>query len=347
MENVMELIDRYVNAVGKHLPRKTRADIQTEIRSTLEDMLADRSEKTGQPVDEAMVKDLLREYGAPDKIAATYLPESYVIGPRLFPLFWLVVRIVFAVLTVLTIVGLGFGFISGTASVQSIAGMLGKAIAQYYSMLIMALGNIVLVFAILERVLPESEIKSMNPSEGEKWDPDQLMQEPTGDEVKLWEPIVVILFMVLGLVIFNFYPQIIGIITNPIDRVFIPILSEAFFSYMPWINLLWILGIAQQLVLLRQGRYTPVTRWFDIALRIGGLALAWVMLQGPSLIGMTVNDLTAAGMEATSSGVLVNMVNLAVRFGLVVAIIASTVEIIKDVYRMLTRPNRLTPMISH
>ncbi len=343
----MELIDRYVNAVGKHLPRKTRADIETEIRSTLEDMLADRSEKSGQPVDEAMVKDLLKEYGAPDKVAATYLPESYLIGPRLFPLFWLVVRIVFVVLTVLAMVGLGFGFASGSVSIQSIAGMLGRAVAQYYSMLITALGSIVLVFAILERVLPESEIKSMNPSEGEKWDPDQLMQEPTGDEVKMWEPIVVILFMVLGLVIFNFYPQIIGIITNPTDRVFIPLLSDAFFSYLPWLNLLWILGIGLQLVLLRQGRYTSVTRWLDIALRAGGLALAVAMLMGPSLVGLTASQLTAAGMEPASSGVLVNMFNLAVRFGLVIAIVASTVEIIKDVYRMVTKPTRLTPMMTH
>ncbi len=127
----MELIDRYVNAVGKHLSHKTRADIETEIRSTLEDMLADRSEKTGQPVDEGMAKDLLREYGAPDKVAATYLPERYLIGPRLFPLFWMVVRIVFAVLTVLAMVGLGFSFATGSLTAQSVAEMVGKAIIQY------------------------------------------------------------------------------------------------------------------------------------------------------------------------------------------------------------------------
>jgi len=35
----MNLIDKYIAEVGKHLPRKQRADIEAEIRSTLEDML--------------------------------------------------------------------------------------------------------------------------------------------------------------------------------------------------------------------------------------------------------------------------------------------------------------------
>ena len=35
----MKLIDRYIAEVGRHLPRKQRADIEAEIRSTLEDIL--------------------------------------------------------------------------------------------------------------------------------------------------------------------------------------------------------------------------------------------------------------------------------------------------------------------
>ena len=64
----MNLIDRYIAEVGKHLPRKNRADIEAEIRSTLEDMLEERKQAHGA-VDDAMVIDLLREYGAPRKVA--------------------------------------------------------------------------------------------------------------------------------------------------------------------------------------------------------------------------------------------------------------------------------------
>ena len=100
----MELIERYTTAIGKHLPVKNKADIQNEIRSTLQDMIDDRSQKTGRPVDEALVSELLKEYGAPDKVAASYLPERYLIGPKLYPIFMLVIQIVAAVITVLAVV---------------------------------------------------------------------------------------------------------------------------------------------------------------------------------------------------------------------------------------------------
>ncbi len=90
------LLDRYVIEVGKHLPRKNRVDIEREIRSSLEDMLEDRSKESGQPVDDALILDLLRGYGAPETVAATYLPERYLIGPRLYPFFSMVVKIVWA-----------------------------------------------------------------------------------------------------------------------------------------------------------------------------------------------------------------------------------------------------------
>ena len=154
----MELLDRYVNEVGKHLPRKNRADIQAELRSTLEDMLEERSQKAGQPVDEAMVEDLLRSYGAPKKVAATYLPERYLIGPRLYPFFTLVLKIVFAVLGALALIGLGIAIATGPADMADIARTIGRSLLSYAGGAISAFGNIVLVFAILERVLPASEI---------------------------------------------------------------------------------------------------------------------------------------------------------------------------------------------
>ncbi len=341
-----ELISRYVTAIGKHLPKKSRADIENEIRSTLEDILADRSEKTGRPVDEAMVKEVLKSYGAPEKVAATYMPERYLIGPRMYPLFWLVLRIVFSVLTVLAIIGLGIR-IGMSPDTEAIASTIGNALLQYINGLIIALGNIVLIFAILERVLPASEIKSLNPSDGSEWDPQQLMSEPTGDEVRMWEPVIGILFTFAALAVFNFYPQIISFF--PIQAGgprTIPLLSDAFFRYLPWLNLLWVLEIVHQLALLRLGRRTPLTRWFAIALKVGGIALAAAMLTGPSLVGLTAGALTAENIEPGAANVLVLMLSQMVRAALIIAIIASTVDIFKEAYRLLTGPARVRPVVT-
>ncbi len=102
----MNLIDKYIAEVGKHLPRRNRADIEAEIRSTLEDMLEERSQGTG-PADDATVMQVLKEYGAPREVASKYKTHQYLIGPRLFPIFEKVVRIVLAVLFGVSLIGLG------------------------------------------------------------------------------------------------------------------------------------------------------------------------------------------------------------------------------------------------
>src|SRR5512142_966813 len=106
----MKMLEKYVAEIGKRLPRRTRADIETEIKSTLQDMLDERSARTGKPVDDAMVRELLKEYGAPAKVAASYSPPRYLIGPRIYPLFELVLRIVLAVLVGVSLFGLIVSF---------------------------------------------------------------------------------------------------------------------------------------------------------------------------------------------------------------------------------------------
>ena len=84
----MELVDRYVYEVGRHLPRRSRADIETEIRSLIEDTLEGYAEKQGRDVDEDMVVAVLQEFGKPEKVAASYRTgKQYLVGPGLFPIF--------------------------------------------------------------------------------------------------------------------------------------------------------------------------------------------------------------------------------------------------------------------
>ena len=75
-----------------------------------------------------------------------------------------------------------------------------------------ALGNIVLIFAILEWALFRAggkvEIQRL-PKEKE-WDPRTLTKVSTPNQVKMGETIVEIVGCFAAIVIFNFYPQIIG-----------------------------------------------------------------------------------------------------------------------------------------
>src|SRR5512135_936623 len=99
------LIDRYLNAVSDLLPTNLRKDTVTEIRTLIQDALDDRSKTERRPIDDQMMADVLKQFGPPEKIVAPYLPEKYLIGPRLFPTFLMVLKIALPIIAVLSLVG--------------------------------------------------------------------------------------------------------------------------------------------------------------------------------------------------------------------------------------------------
>jgi hypothetical protein len=333
----MELIDRYVFEVGRHLPPKSRADIEAELRSTLEDMLEDRSRKAGRPVDDAMVIDLLKEYGAPDTVAATYHSTQYLIGPRLYPFFLFVLRVVFTVLIVVLLVALGIQLATQPLVGAELAKAIGKGLLGILSGAIQAFGNIALVFAILERVLPASEFKL--DKEKKVWDPASLMREPEPDQIKPWGPIAEILFTVAAMIIFNLYPQLIGFgFMKDGEWTFIPALTAAFFRYMPYINVLWALQIALHVLLLRQGRWQASTRWFSIALDATGIFIGYLLLTGPAIVSFSPAALQATGIfDAGTAAMFSQNVNQVVRLIIAIVMIVEGVDVVRNVVRQVMK----------
>ena len=326
----MNLLDRYVSEVGKYLPRKNRADIEAEIRSTLEDMLEERNQ-TGA-TDETAVVALLKEYGEPRKVAESYIGPRYLIGPRLYPTFELVVKIVLAVVLGAGLLGYGV-----SASItESFAGtdffsFLGQFWLGLLGGMISAFGNIVIVFAILERVLSAKELEKET---AEEWNPADLAKEPGPDEVKMSETIATIIFTVAGLVIFNLYPNVVGLAFNT-DGVwtFIPILSAAFFTYLPWINLLGVLQIAFSLYQLQQSTWTQFTRLGRIVLEVGTISLAVAMLKGPSLVDLSIEKFAGTPL-AEAADVFTKMSGFLPMLVLSIIIIVSIVEVVQSIYRL-------------
>ncbi|MDQ3004388.1 MAG: hypothetical protein M3R47_03280 [Chloroflexota bacterium] len=337
----MNLIDRYIAEVGKHLPGKQRADIEAEIRSTLEDMLEERKQAEGA-VSEAQVIELLKDYGAPRDVADSYVGPRYLIGPRIYPTFELVTRIVLIVLFAVALAGLGLGLARSTLTGSEFLKTIADSALGLFGGLITAFGNIVLAFAILERVLPAKEFE-----EEEKWDPSQLAREPDPDRVKFSEQIFEAFFLVVFLVIFNLYPGVIGIgFFNENDWEFIsPILTEAFFSYLPWLNILILLQLAFNMILLRRGWWNTGLRIANIVLELAGIALAIVMLRGPDLASLTSAQLAGTPLE-DSAPLFITLANLVPTLVLTIVIIVSSIEVAQMVYKILkSRPSPPYPVL--
>jgi hypothetical protein len=200
-----------------------------------------------------------------------------------------------------------------------------------------AFGNIVLVFAILERVLPASEFKS--DEQKKEWDPASLMKEAEPAEIKLGEPIAAIVFTAAVMTVFNGYPQLIGIsfLRNG-QWTSIPALTDAFFRWLPYINVLWALQIALNLVLLRQGRWQAATRWVSIAVSVAGIFIGYLLLSGPSIVSLPPQALQATGLfDARAADMIREAVRQGARAVIAIVMIVQGVDVVKDVVRLVLR----------
>ncbi|MGB8984375.1 MAG: hypothetical protein WCC12_21085 [Anaerolineales bacterium] len=325
----MNLIDKYIAEVGKHLPRKSRADIEAEIRSTLEDMLEERKQNAA---DDAAVTLLLKEYGSPRKVAESYVGPRYLIGPRMYPFFIMVTRIVLIVLFAVTLAGLGISLSKSSLIGVEFLKTVGESALGLLGGLITAFGNIVLVFAILERVLPKADFEK----EMDDWDPKELASEPDPDRVGLGEQIFELIFLVLFLIVFNLYPGILGVgFFSEGEWTFItPVLTKAFFSYLPWINVLFLLQIGLNLYLLRKGYQNTLSRVANILLELADIVLAVVMLRGPALVAMTPDQFAGTPL-ADAADFFAKGANLLPWLVLGIVIIVSSIEVAQGVNRLL------------
>jgi hypothetical protein len=331
----MNLIDKYIVEVGKRLPRKNRADIQAEIRSTLEDMLEERKQGQG-PAAEATILELLKEYGSPREVAATYKTHQYLIGPRLFPIFEMILRIVLAVVAGASLIGLGVSLAKTGLTGPAFVSTLGEWFGGLLSGLIGAFGNIALIFAIIERTQTANKFEK----EFREWDPKELQQEPDPDQIDVPDHIAALIFTILGLIVFNLYPGVFSIrFLSDSSWVTIPILTQSFFHFVPWINVLGLLQIIFHGFMLRQREWTPLNRSFGIVLDVAGMILAIVILRMPGIFGLTPASLSSLGsVEAADN--LSRLSNSLPPLIIIIIVVVTTIKVIKSLLRIFSNRSR-------
>jgi hypothetical protein len=338
----MDLIELYVKEVGQHLPEKSREDIEKEIRSLIEDTLEDESSTAGKPVDEAMVVDILKRLGPPEKMAANYQPPRYLIGPRLFPKYTNVLRIVLSVVSVVAAVSLGVSMGFSARAISDVPGVVTEVISGLFQAIFQAAAIVTLVFAIMEWANPMIKLNEKD------WDPRKMHSEPEGETIKPAGHIGQIVASIVALIFFNMYPQWIGF-SSMVNGVWqhAPLLAPPFFQYLPWISLLWALDASLSIVLLARGHWQPSTRWFKVGLSAASIVLLGWMLVGPALTAINPQDLSRLGWEnidpatmKTSSEAMNNAVRMVI--GIIMAM--NAVELLKDLYRLVIRGRVAIPV---
>lgn len=93
----MDLIERYLAAIGRQLPSKQAADIENELRDVLLSRVEEQEERLGRPLTRPELEALLVEFGHPLTVAGRYRRVQHLIGPEVFPFWWAAVKVMLSI----------------------------------------------------------------------------------------------------------------------------------------------------------------------------------------------------------------------------------------------------------
>jgi hypothetical protein len=184
-------------------------------------------------------------------------------------------------------------------------------------------------------------IKEAQPEFG-RADLTEIDREAHQDRVRLSDPIWSSFFTLVGLLIFNFYSQIVRFaFASQHMKVLVPPLNSEFTNFLPWINLIWILTLILNSILIGQRRWTPVTRWFDIGLKTGGVVMAYIFISGSPAAAISAQNLLSTRLvNPNSAKVIAKAINTGLDIVIAIIVISGGIEVVRDVYRVLFHHSR-------
>ena len=176
----MDLIDRYLIAVRRQLPRDLEADVAPELADSLRSEAEEHERIAGRPLTNEEQAALLKKRGHPFVMASRYLPQQQLIGPALFPyyrqalkfvLFWVVVPIAL------------FGGAIHAIYSNAPAAIVGRVIGAAWNGAIYAVGIVTIVFAVLDHEKVRINVL-------DSWDPARLPEPKPGRSVPRSESVM-------------------------------------------------------------------------------------------------------------------------------------------------------------
>jgi len=89
----LELVERYLQAVSKALPKNHQEDITKELRDNILSQVEESEESLGRPLHEDEQVTLLKKLGSPTRLAMRYRNQEHMIGSTVFPIYWKILKL--------------------------------------------------------------------------------------------------------------------------------------------------------------------------------------------------------------------------------------------------------------
>lgn len=260
-----DLIERYIYAVTKQLPKKQREDVAQELRGLIDDMLNERcGEITPTEKD---IRIVLTELGTPQELSAQYDEDAKkcLIGHPYYSTYKFVLKIVlFAAAVGITIANLMLQLVEPQEWFSAITGWL----EMLYNTLLATFAIVTLLFAFFYR----KGVQITEPFNFDKLPPVPKRTK----ELSKRECIAGMVFIVIFVVVFLAVPQIMGF---HIDRngLRIPMFSVSALRETWYIIILFaICGMIRESIKLLEGRYNkPVLIVATVTNAISAILSIW------------------------------------------------------------------------
>jgi hypothetical protein len=326
-----------LDKVRQHLPPKNREDIVKEIRSTLMDMLEDHNPNPGSAPDDATISAVLKEFGSPRQVARQYGAQNYLIGPRLFPIYEMVLRIILIVVAGANVLGLIVSVISQSGFEGSLAGAIFEIVGGLFSSMFAAFGGVTLIFAVIGHALPDEFDVNFE----EEWQPEDLLKHEDDEQVKIAELAIEITVSIIYIALINFFLDKIAIYSLGANGwQSLPIFNENFLRYVPWITAYVIFDIILDLFLIRKGYWSKTLVGLKALTNIFKIAVNFAIITGPAVITIDPAGWQALNFDLSlTAGSLTHYMNLGLDILLGLSIFGLVVDTIKRLYNGFVKGN--------
>ncbi len=248
----MDLIERYIYAVTKHLPVDQQADVADELLDIIE---GDLEEKGGHS--KKNVKTVLQSLGDPEILAQKYKGGTqYLIGPKLYPIYVRALKLTYAIgMPIVFFIALISQIVDQPETINGfITAVIGILVTAAIQMVFWA----TLVFFIFERTnVTEKDLHA-----NKIWTPDMLPEVKAKRQIPASEAVADMVWYGL-LVLSPFIAQ--TIIAANVDGQITPIFN-------PQIGLLWsviiiafgLIGLLKSILKFRLRNWTPALTVFNV-----------------------------------------------------------------------------------
>lgn len=320
----MALVDRYLQAVKFWLPRNQKDDLIAELSEDLRSQIEEKEVELGRKLTDAEVEPILKRCGSPMAVAERYLPQRYLIGPALFPIYSVVIRaLIFYFLLPWLLLWIGIAIFSPDFRAAHPGASLFASLEPWWLASTWSLFINTLAFALLDRSQLRSQVV-------DSWNPRALPAERDPNRISRGSTIFELTISVATLVLW--------IELGAFHRIFHFFGLDVTLSHS-WPYFFWALtalsggGIVVSCLNLSQPHWTRLSS----SLRLGIDAYSWGLVYWLCRANL-LQSLSASGMsssDAAKLAQLVNSINLWMANSAIWVLVIGAIVLFFDIRRIL------------